>query len=330
MALVDPRAANPAFADGRPPVEDVQEVIDWTRQRLRLGPDRPWKLISARRKFGKTLFEIEEHGPEGPFRMIAKIGREERMRNTWQALQTLWSAGFCPPAEFTVTKPVAFFPERHLLFQEKAPGSDLLSKIEKHAADGLLATRRAAHWLADLHSSALPCERWQADPAELSKWSSELGSIAPAAAVRIVAIADAARTGLRGHTPDIVPAHGDFHLLNIFIADNGRITAIDLDKFGGRDRAEEVGYALCQTACICFHRVGSFEVSLAARVEFLRAYEEVTGTVINRNAAGAQFAATLIKNLHFDLYACKTGRTELLEPWLSAAERCLRGDIDIS
>jgi hypothetical protein len=329
MPVVDRNAANPAFADGRPPAEDVHEVIEWTRQHLGLGPDRTWKLISARRKFGKTLFEVEEDGAEGPFRMIAKIGREERMRNTWHALQTLWNAGFCPPAEFTVTKPIAFFPERHLLFQEKAPGGELLSTFGKQAPDGLHATRRAAHWLATLHSSGLPCDPWRSDPNELRKWSSELGAVAPDFAARITAIADSARIVLEGHTPDIVPAHGDFHLLNIFIADTGRITAIDLDKFGGRDRAEEVGYALCQTACICFHRLGSFEVSLPARLEFLAAYEGATRVAIARTAAGAHMAVALIKNLHFDLYACKTGRTELLDPWLSAAERCLRGVIDI-
>jgi hypothetical protein len=330
MPVIDREAANPAFADGRPPTEDIQEVLEWARQRLGLGTDRPWKLISARRKFGKTLFEVEEQGAEGPLRLIAKIGREERMRNTWRALETLWSAGFRPPAEFTVTKPVAFFPERHLLFQEKAPGVELLSKFKHSAPDGLQAIARAAHWLATLHSSRLACERWHADATQLDKWSSELGAIVPEAARRIGAIATGAGAVLAAAPSEIVPAHGDFHMLNMFIAEEGRITAIDLDKFGGRERAEEVGYALCQTACICFHRLGCFEASLPARTEFLRAYEAATGVAIDRRRAGAHMAATLIKNLHFDLYACKTGRTELLEPWLSAAERCLEGDIDIA
>jgi hypothetical protein len=327
--LIDKEAESPAFAKGKPPDEDMTEVLEWCRARLPLPPGHEWVLISATRKFGKTLFEIEDRGPDGSMRVIGKIGREERMRVTFEALTSLWNAGFCPPAEFTVTKPVAFLPERHLLLQEKAPGVELFAKFRAQAPDAAEATGKAAEWLARLHSATVPHQRWR-EPLELEKWISELSSVIPGSAARMERIGTAVRAELARRTPDIVPAHGDFHLLNIFIAEDGRVTAIDIDKFGGRDRAEEVGYSLCQTACICFHRLGSFEVSLPARRDFLRAYEAASGVTVPRKVAGAHMAATLLKNLHFDLYACKTGHIEIVDPWLQAAEHCLHGDLDIT
>jgi hypothetical protein len=41
-------------------------------------------------------------------------------------------------------------------------------------------------------------------------------------------------------------------------------------------------------------------------------------------------ALTLIKNLHFDLFAYKSGRLHILPEWLDAAERCIRGDIEFA
>ena len=54
--LYDTNATNAAFANGRPP-DDIFEILEWAQQRIDPKRQRAWRLISARRRFGKILFE---------------------------------------------------------------------------------------------------------------------------------------------------------------------------------------------------------------------------------------------------------------------------------
>src|SRR6185369_14904647 len=61
LMLYDLTVSDACFAEGHAP-QDIDEVFGWARHRL--GPAaRSWRLISARRKLGRTLFEIEEETP---------------------------------------------------------------------------------------------------------------------------------------------------------------------------------------------------------------------------------------------------------------------------
>lgn len=324
--IVDESAINPAFIEGKSP-NQVDEIVEWIRTEMKVGPEREWTVVSARRKFGKELVEIEESGPDGVFRMIAKRGKPHRIRLNYEALRDLWAEGFRPPERLTVPKPIAYFPERDLLIQEKAPGTDLLDKIQG-GEEAKQSSQWAAEWLAALHNSRISYDEWR-ETSRFEPQTKELASIVPPAeSKRVEGIAERVVTTLRLAPPDFVPCHGDFHLLNIFLAPN-RVTGIDLDKFGGRDRGYEIGYALCQMACICHHRLQNFNSSLNARRVFLSAYEQTSGITFDRRRLGAYMAMTFLTNLHFDLYACKTGRTELLAPWLDMAGECLEGRLEI-
>ena len=329
--IIDHRAPDPTFVTGPMPPVDLDEMIDWARARLGLGADRPWKLISARRKLGKPLFEVEEETPDGPQRIIGKVARPSRGETLFAALKLLWDHGFRPPNEFTVVRPIAYLPERNLIFQERAPGTELLQKMIDRAPDTVYSARRAAQWLAALHRSGIPAKPWRESPDRSVEWSGELQVKAPWAADRI-RILDAAARGflVRRNDEDMVPAHGDFHPMNIFIADTGRLTAIDIDKFGLRERANEVGYCLGQTAFMCHIRMGSIAASREVRQAFLAEYERVAEITMDRHALGGYMAATVIKNLHFTLVAYEERRSELVDPWLKAGEECLEGRIDIT
>jgi hypothetical protein len=329
--IIDHQAPDPTFVTGPMPPVDLDEMMEWARAQLGLGADRPWKLISARRKLGKPLFEIEEETPEGPQRIIGKVARPSRGETLFAALKLLWDSGFRPPNEFTVVRPIAYLPERNLIFQERAPGTELLQKMMEGAADTMESARKAGRWLAALHGSRIPAKPWR-EPVDRSvEWANELAEKTPWAAERIRSLDAACRQFLSGRKDeDMVPAHGDFHPMNIFIADSGRLTAIDIDKFGLRERANEVGYCLGQTGFMCHVRLGSIAASRELREVFLAEYEKVTGVSMDRQALGGYMAATVIKNLHFTLVAYEERRSELVDPWLDAAEQCLRGNIDIT
>lgn len=325
--ILDTTAENPAFPDGSLPNEDLQQLIDWVRARLGRNGHTSWHAISARRKLGNVLVEIEEERPEGRVRLIAKIAREERSRVTYTALTSLWEAGFRPPARHTVVEPVGWFPERHLIVLEKAPGVEVMDKVEKGDARSLEYVAETARWLAALHRTPVAFDAWP-EESRIDKWVQDLSSIAPDDAAHIRAIAEAASDVVTKGGEALVPCHGDFHLMNMFVADDGRMTAIDVDKFGGREAAWEVGYFLAQSLSIGFHRLGSFEASREVRRVFLATYEEATGKSFSRARLGADMALILIKNLHYDLFAYKSGRMHILPGWLAVADACLAGDID--
>ena len=101
--LYDTTATNAAFANGRPP-EDIFEILEWAKQQTDSNRESDWRLISARRRFGKILFEIEETTTAGPRRLIGKLGKAERATTLFDTLVLLRSAGFEPPARLPVSK----------------------------------------------------------------------------------------------------------------------------------------------------------------------------------------------------------------------------------
>lgn len=329
--ILDLEAVNPAFPDGKLPEEDLTELMEWARSQLGLDARRTWKLISARRKLSKVLFEIEEARDSGPVRLIAKVSSDERTRVTFDALKTLWTAGFRPPSKYTAVEPVAWFDDRNLVILERAPGVELVDKVEAADPNVPNLIEETARWLVRLHQAPVEFEPWHDEPGRLEQWTEDLAGISTTHAKRLRDIAARSKEGLRARRPAaLVPCHGDFHLLNMFVAESGRMTGIDVDKFGGREASEEVAYFLAQTASICFHRLGGFAQSLEIRRLFLRTYEDHAKVSLPRDTMGCHMAATLIKNLHFDLFTYRSGRQHIVGEWLGAADRCLSGDIDFA
>lgn len=327
--IIDSSAVNPAFADGHLPELNLNELVQLARKELGLNASRPWRLISARRKLSKVLFELEEERPDGPVRFIAKISPEERTRVAFEALRSLWDAGFRPPGRFTVVEPVAYLPKRDLIIVERAPGAELVDLIQQRAANAHRNVQATAEWLARLHGADVRCDRWSEAGTDPEVWARDLSTVLPEQSQLLAAVVDRARRRIPSEPADLVPCHGDFHPLNMFIADNGRLTGIDLDKFGKRDRTEEVAYFLSQTASIGFHRMGSFAATSDLRRTFLDRYRDCSGTSLDPAAMAPYIALTLIKNLHFDLFTYKTGRVHIAQDWLKAADGCLAGKIHL-
>src|SRR5215475_7874068 len=117
--LYDLTATDPCFEDGRAP-DSIQEIVVWAHSQV--AARTQWRLISARRGFGKALFEIEEHTASGPRRLIGRLGKREHAENLYQALWRLRAAGFAPPGRYIVPEPIAFVPERNFVLQEKLEG----------------------------------------------------------------------------------------------------------------------------------------------------------------------------------------------------------------
>ncbi len=325
--LFDITAPDPSFVEGRPP-KDIKEIIEWARDQIGLDGDRPWQLISARVKLGRTLFEIEEDTPEGPQRLIGKLGREERAEVLHSALVRLREAGFKPPERMTVPKPFAYLPERGLVLQEKVPGTQAMNLILQSRGRGCFTAGDCARWLCALHSSDVQGNPTSIDGSAVSQWGVELSEAHPPASPLLAKITAAIGNELEQPMGETVPSHGDYHPMNIFVAGSNRVTAIDLDKFANREPESDIGWFLMQTAAFGFFSTGNFESTREPRRAFVRCYEAEMGREINVRRAALYMAMAFLKNLHFELVLLHTDQTQYADPWLKAAESAIiEGDL---
>jgi len=327
--LYDSTVRDAAFAEGRPPA-DINQLLSWAQLQLHIGNGTRWKLISARQKMGRVLFEIDEDTPSGPRRLIGKFGDSGRATTLYRSLQLLRNAGFAPPSLYTVPEPVAFVVERGFVLQEKVPGTQALSLLLESLDESRSASRFAAEWLLHLHQSQASASADPVKPDGIDSLANELGSILKEESARIARIARAIRCELAQPSSASVPCHGDFHAMNLFIHDRLRVSGIDIDKFAAREPESDLGCFLGQTAGLGYLARGSFECTEAARRTFLEHYEARGRQPIIASRLGLHMAMIFIKNLHFELVLLKTGRMELAAPWLSAAAGAiLEGNIHL-
>jgi aminoglycoside phosphotransferase (APT) family kinase protein len=317
--LYDLTARDACFAEGRPPA-DIDELLQWSR--LHLDGRPPWRLISARRKFGRVLLEIEEDAPSGPRRLIGKFADYGRAATLYQTLRSLRDAGFAPPERYTVPEPVAFVGERGFVLQEKVPGEQAAQLLTKEDT-GRSAAVDSANWLAALRYCRLQAPSSGSQPQPVLDWVNDLVSTQPSEAGRIRRIADAIVCELAQPASGFVPCHGDFHPKNIFIANPERVTAIDIDKFGMREPESDVAWFLMQAAAFGFFERGSFECTDAARRTFIEQYEGKVGRPMRSKRLRMYMAMAFLKNLHFELVLLKTGRKHYADPWLRGAESAI-------
>jgi len=305
------------FAKGRPPKGNLIAVLTRVQESRGYGAS-DWRLISARRHMGRSLFDMEERSGREVRRIVGKICRHEKARVLYQALSGLWRAGLKPPEMYTVTKAIAFFPEQNLILQEKAPGKPALEAILAGGEVAESAAAACASWLARLQSIRIPAPA----PAgiAMSQWSKALQAILADESPRISRLERHVEETLSLEPVAKVPSHGDFHGMNILIHADRRVTGIDLDKFSERDVEADPAYFLAETGAQGFLKQGCFEGTRASRSAFLKTYEAERGERLDRARTGAWMAFTFLQHLHFELALLKTGHREYAAPWIAAAE----------
>jgi aminoglycoside phosphotransferase (APT) family kinase protein len=316
--LYDLSVSDALFAEGHPP-RDIKETIEWTREQLRLGGDRPWRLISARRKPGRTLFEIEEETSSGTKRFIGRLGDVERGAALHRTLTLLRKAGFAPPARATVPEPVAYLPARGLVLQEKVPGQPASNLIMQSRGRACFAASDCARWLSSLHHCSVPGGLMASDLNVISHWVGELAQVLPSETSRLDKISNAVIEGLSNNGYQVLPSHGDFHPMNIFIAGTERVSGLNMDKFGAREPAADIGRFLMEAAATGFFSTGTFASTYHARRAFIQCYESEIGEEIDEERVALYMVMTLLKQLHVELVVMRAGSAEYTSAWLKSA-----------
>src|SRR5215208_8457175 len=165
----------------------------------------------------------------------AKVYRNEKGEQTYQALRALWSQAGANGEAFTVVRPLAYLSGLRTLLQEEAPGTPL-DEILLGDGDTTRAVRRVARALAAFNQGDAPQTTRQyllADHAAyLERAARVLGWGCPHLRLEVESILEGVLAGLQ-EVP-LRPTHRHLSPDHIFL-DGGRTTFIDLDMFARAD-----------------------------------------------------------------------------------------------
>lgn len=293
--------------------EYVEELLSWARARLGGAAEPVWSLVSVRSKMTKTIFEADAGGRA----LIGKVSQSERSAQTWEKMKSLWDAGMRPPSLYQVSEPVAWFAERKLLLQGKAQGAMLLELIRTRnprALDGAVA---AGGWLRALQSLRISQEPAPDYAPVIQRCAAELSHALPGYTRRL----EQAAASLLEQLPAsyaLLPSHGDFHPMNVFLDDAGGLTAIDLDTAGGREAAVDIAYFAAQLAimgCLVF---GDLDATRALRAAFRESAPAVPADRVDLHTR-----ITFLRTLHYDLCILKLNDHSKVEPFVAVLEQGL-------
>ncbi len=255
--------------------------------------------------------------------IVAKAYGSDRGSNALAAIQRLWEEGFRPPARFRVPRPYGYTPEYGTLLLGLAPGtrwSDFLRQEEGALAS---ASARAAGWLIRLQRSSVEAQVGQDDAAVAERRALELMTLFPSCAPGIEPVVERIVARLRQDSVPSLSSHGDFHPDNVFLT-KSVATVIDFDRFGLREAAFDVGYAIGQLLIMSDYRLRDFAPGAHAARALWHRYRSEGHATWSRVAV--QVARTFLQSLHYELCTLGNDRVDLLERWPRLMEQWLESE----
>lgn len=274
-----------------------------------------------------------ESGQDHLDQVVVKFAEGDRTAG-FDALVKLWRAGFRPPATFQVPRPYGRSAVDHAIVVGFAPGALWADLIGGSPSQVSHASELAAGLLVHLQrqppgdAAAAPgpaggqVGRSDRRPGELAD---DLSRAFPACADRVRALAARLDEALADGQGGLVAAHGDYHPKNVIVTDT-TATMIDLDTYGAREPAFDVGYAIGQLLVMSQLRLGRLGPGFAAAERFWAGYSRAGSARWDR--VSLQAARTFMQSLHFELCILRNNRVELLEWWSDLMEALLDGAAD--
>ncbi|MGH8964285.1 MAG: phosphotransferase family protein, partial [Actinomycetes bacterium] len=211
--------------------------------------------------------------------VLVKFAEGDRTAG-FDALVKLWRAGFRPPSTFQVPRPYGRSAVDHAIVVGFAQGplwADLIggspsqvSRACELAADLLVHLQRQppGDAAAAPRSASGQVGRSDRRPGELAE---DLSRAFPGCADRVRTLAARLDESLARGQGVLVAAHGDYHPKNVIVTDT-TATMIDLDTYGAREPAFDVGYAIGQLLVMSQLRLGRLGPGFAAAERFWSGY----------------------------------------------------------
>jgi len=318
-------APNRAVAHGHSSAVLSQAIPELRSGAWRL---RSWRITQVlehppnRIVFGTLSYQTRGESRARRREIVAKVYGTDTGPRALAALWQLWTAGFRPPARYRVTQPFGYAADHNILFQARAPGVLWADFLRGDGPSLSVASAQAAAWLIQLQRGAAASEAgsWRDDDATDQRAARELLAAFTQHASGLRPVTETLLGLLHPRGAALVPSHGGYHPMNIFTT-RRLTTAIDFDKFGRREAAYDVGYAIGRLLMISYFDLGAFAPGAHAALAFWRRYESEGQAPWSRVAV--QVARFLLQSLHFELCALGKDRLDLLALWTTLMEEWL-------
>ncbi len=284
----------------------------------------PLKWVRGSRVLAVDLSYRDGAG-EGRLALVVKAySKLAQAEAAQRALAALFESGFRPPAGQLVPRPLALDRAARVLVQERALGQQWIELVL--GGEAPRASAAAARWLAALqrcHPPASPVPL-EADADRVLRLGRRLRQAFPEAEA-MCQLARRVAEEIRRPSMEPVPSHGDFHPKNLLIRGE-TVVGVDLDGFGLREPAADVGDGIGQLVAMSELRLGSANLGAAAAQLFWAAHRDLSDPRIAPPRIGVFVARTYVQALHYALCYRGGRRTDLLLEWSRQGARWLAGE----
>jgi len=223
----------------------------------------------------RCTFDLAIKTAGGLYSVIGKVHDADRS-DVFQAMQNVIHSGFSSETDFTISRPLAYLSQSHILLEEKVLGiSGKEMFLKGGSGEQRVAAERCGAWLARFHTEApglgafvgpreqlLSHKKWNdairksGEPlaAKCELLLGKLESLAPAASNL------AARAGHGSYMPDHVLSNG------------GRTIVIDFDEHDSADPARDLSTFIVSLKRLGLKQLKSLQAFDQVAQSFLEAY----------------------------------------------------------
>lgn len=284
----------------------LPRIVDAATEALGLPSDgATGEIVSHEKRRGQKSLAFVQLVIPGPQRGASRVPLVAKTypgadagRRVYDLLTRLRDEGWSGASPHRVVRPVAWLDEERILLMERVAGRTVKDCLA--LPTGARALEGAGAWLARLH--AVPPARRPRDLPALDM--DRAPRLVEAMRARFADTAD----GLHALLPTLRAAppasedcllHGDFHAENLYLGEDGSLTAIDFDHAAHGDPARDVAYAMAQLEAPALVRPELAPSVQEASDRFLRAYEAARGHALPPASLAWHRAFTLLEILHY-------------------------------
>jgi phosphotransferase family enzyme len=259
--------------------------------------------------------------------VFAKQYPSDSGRIAFEAMHALWASRTRRQGDLTTARPLAYQPERALLWQEALAGESLARRLDGNAMDAGDWTR-VARGLAAFQAARLPglCANGATDTVErLERACALLAEVLPHQGGRVRALVDALLPGAQALAAGPrATLHGDLHPQNILLGDGGA-ALIDMDSVSSGPPLADIGSLIAALLARAADGGGSgrsVERGIDTLAESYRAHVPwpAPRADIDWHTAAALVSERAVRCVT----RLKPGRLALIDGLLATAERLVR------
>lgn len=259
------------------------------------------------------------HNKSGPESVIyAKTYEDERSREIYQRIKTLWLRSLHACESFIIARPLAYDEALHTIWQEGMAGEPLLKSITIDSEYSL--TKTIAKGLADLHQLQFPELEVITPDGQLSeakKKSAKLIVAFPQFKNNLTCLIETLETHKPGsEAAPITLIHGDFHLQQLLLLETGRIALFDFDELALGDPMQD----LANFSADLYNQDFDRQQIRGLIFNFVNAYRSATETRMNTERFDWHLRLQLLTRAYRAYIQQKPNLEQLVTQFLVAAE----------